>query len=192
MTATRSTIAGQLAAQLGGTAEHNEWYSTIGLPGGGRIRVTVNSSANGQLVLRGLFPDGYREHVPEGRISEPAIGVSAGKSAAVIARDIQRRLLPDYQAGLDWVAAQMAAVAGFDAGQAALLARLREAAGPIVDRHALAAAGDAFAIKVNGTAGTITAGRGQREGTANIDLHGVPAGLAADLVRALYKAAVTG
>jgi hypothetical protein len=95
-------LADAVAAQLNLAAapgSEGHWARVFALPDGGRLCVSTGRQ-RGQLNISASVANGLREHRPYYRASEApktSINVSESKSAQLIAADVRRRLLPEYE-----------------------------------------------------------------------------------------------
>lgn len=103
MTITHASIAQALAPLLGirlRTADvvpgPDGMWSDLVLPEGGRLRVVVGGYRHeGRVTFRGLWPT-FRDGTAYSGGPTHAITCAAGRPAAALAKEIQRRLLPVY------------------------------------------------------------------------------------------------
>ena len=86
------------------------------------LRIGPYGPRNGRLIISGEYPGTYDQH----RVDRHEITVAADKDPGKIARDIERRLLPDYLPDLEKVRERIAADERAATTRAAALAALGE------------------------------------------------------------------
>lgn len=92
-----SELAGLLGFSLSREKNYAHYVELVGPVKNAKISVRV-LPPSGKVSIRGQFPDDYS--LPYGEKS-PEISVSLSKSAEQIAKDIERRLFPEYEKMLD-------------------------------------------------------------------------------------------
>jgi hypothetical protein len=102
MTPEQTSLAEAVAAQLSlppapGFDAH--WARVFTLPDGGRLYISAGRQ-RGHLHVSASVADGLRDHrpyYPAGEAPKSSINVADTKTAAQIAADIRRRLLPEHE-----------------------------------------------------------------------------------------------
>jgi len=102
MTPDQTSLAEAVAAQLNlppapGFDAH--WSRVFTLPDGGRLYISAGRQ-RGHLHVSASVADGLRDHrpyYPAGEAPKSSINVADTKTAAQIAADIRRRLLPEHE-----------------------------------------------------------------------------------------------
>jgi hypothetical protein len=102
MTPDQQALADAVAAQLdlhSAPGFDGHWARVFALPDGGRLYLSAGKQ-RGQLNISASVANDLREHRPyyrDGEAPKTSINVSESKSAQLIAADVRRRLLPEYE-----------------------------------------------------------------------------------------------
>jgi hypothetical protein len=102
MTPEQIKLADAVAEQLGlppAPGSDGHWARVFVLPDAGRLYLSAGKQ-RGQLNISASVANGLREHRPyyrDGEAPKTSINVSESKSAQLIAAEVRRRLLPEYE-----------------------------------------------------------------------------------------------
>ena len=102
MTPEQTSLAEAVAAQLNlppAPGFDAFWARVFSLPDGGRLYISAGRQ-RGQLHVSASVADNLRDHRPyyrDGEAPKTSINVADTKTAAQIAADIRRRLLPEHE-----------------------------------------------------------------------------------------------
>lgn len=116
-------LASALAHEMG-----DGWTARKTVVAGPECEEITVSIKSDRVTLTGFTPDGMKGHEPHGTRPQ-VITVAATKTAKVIAREIERRLLPEYRVTLAATKARKAERDAADAVTAGVMQRLSDELG---------------------------------------------------------------